>query len=258
MKSQIRTSLLLMGGVVCVIQANVAQADGILYFSRDGDSQSSGLYSLDTENGAANRLGDSGVTSATVGLAEGPNADVLYGSKWAGLLVINSDGSGWDDRGGVGNEGLAYDLQNDVLYGAINGRFRTIDPATGNIILALISPGVDIEGLAYGDGYVYGLARGETGLYRYDVASEQWGIVGSTEIVWDLAGLAYDSSTQTLYAKGRQSMNLYAINPDTASTSTIGSTGIAEGGGLAFVVPEPTTALLLVIGGLVALRRRLA
>ncbi len=257
MKSRIRTSLLLIGGVVCVIQAGVAQADGILYFSRDGDSETSGLYSLDTENGAATRLGVSGVTSATVGLAEGRNADVLYGSKWAGLLEINSDGSGWDDRGGVGNEGLAYDVENEVLYGAINGRFRTIDPATGNIILALISPGVDIEGLAYADGYVYGLARGEMGLYRYDVAEKEWMVVGSTGILWDLVGLGYDSSTQTLYAKGRQSMNLYAINPGTASTRTIGSTGIAEGGGLAFVVPEPTTVVLLAFGGFAALRRRL-
>ena len=257
MKSRLRTSLRLMGGMVCVIQASVAQADSILYFSRDGDSETSGLYSLDTENGAANRIGDSGVTGATVGLAAGRSVDVLYGSKWAGLLEINADGSGWDDRGGVGNEGLAYDVENEVLYGAINGRFRTIDPATGNIILRLISPEVDIEGLAYGDGYVYGLARGEMGLYRYDVAERRWTVVGSTGILWDLVGLGYDSSTQTLYAKGRQSMDLYAIDPGTASTSRIGSTGIVEGGGLAFVVPEPTTAVLLAIGGFAALRRRL-
>ena len=158
--------------------------------------------------------------------------------------------------GGVGNEGLTYDLVGDVLYGAINGRFRTIDPATGSILLALTAPGVDIEGLAYADGYVYGLARGEMGLYRYDVGTQEWSVVGSTGIRWDLAGLAYDPTSHTLYGKGRQSTNLYAINPENASTSLIGSTAIVEGGGLAFIVPEPATAVLFAIGGIIALRRR--
>lgn len=249
-------SLLLAIGVACAIQASVASAGGILYFSRDGDRDDSGLYTLDTGTGSAFRIGDSGVTGATVGLTQGPSSDVLYGSKWAGLLEIQADGNGWEERGGVGNEGLAYDLENDVLYGAINGRFRTIDPATGNIILGLTSPGVDIEGLAYADGYVYGLARGEMGLYRYDVDSGEWAVVGSTGILWNLAGLAYDSSTHTLYGKGRQSVNLYAISPDDASTSLIGSTGIPEGGGLGFIVPEPATAVLFAIGGIIALRRK--
>ena len=92
MKSRIRTSVLLVGGVVCAIQASVVQAEGTLYFSRDGRMETSGLYTLDTENGDATRIGDSGVTGATVGLAEGPlDSGVLYGSKWAGLLVIQAD-----------------------------------------------------------------------------------------------------------------------------------------------------------------------
>jgi hypothetical protein len=256
MKSRSRLSLLLVGGVVCAIQASVAQADGVLYFSRDGDIQTSGLYTVSTETGESIRIGNSGVTGATVGLAEGPSPEVLYGSKWAGLLEIQADGGGWNSRGGVGNEGLAYDLENDVLYGALNGRFRTIDPATGNVLVTLTAPGVDIEGLAYGGGYVYGLARGRTGLYRYDVGSGQWAVVGSTGIMWDLPGLAYDSTMHTLYGKGRQGMDLYAINPDNASTRVIGSTGIAQGGGLAFVVPEPSTVALFAIGGLAALRRK--
>lgn len=250
------TRIVLAAGVCCAIGAGAAYAEGTLFLSRDGNSGTSGLYSLDVGDGSATWIGETGVTGATVGLAPSPSFDALYGTKWAGLLEIQTDGSTWASLGGVGNEGLAYDLANDVLYGSINGQFRILDQTDGSVLEALPSPGVDIEGIAYGGGAVYGLARMQSRLYRFDVNTEMWSVVGDTGILWNLAGLAYDPISETLYGKGRQSMNLYAISPADASTTLIGSTGIVEGGGLAFVVPEPATAALLLIGGLAALRRR--
>ncbi len=231
-----------------------AQGDGILYFSRDLDSQ--GLYTLDTATGEALHIGESGVTGSTVGLAPSTLLDLLYGSKWLGLLHINADGSGVRNVGGVGNEGLAFDIESETLYGSIAGRFRTIDPGDGSKIRALMEPGADVEGLAFGNGGVYGLARFESDLYFYDPSRDRWSIVGDTGVQWDRAGLAFDPAANTLYGKGGQDGNLYSIDPNTARATLIGPTGLSEGGGLAFVIPEPATLLLLGMVSLALLPRR--
>lgn len=248
--------------MVLAIMALVAvpvQASGILYFSEDHNS--SGLYTLNTSTGAATSVGASGVTSATVGLAPSGSAGLLYGSKWLGLLHINADGTGAVDVGGVGIEGLAYD-PSGVLYGAINGDFFTVNAANGAKITGLALPGLDVEGLAWTSGVVYGLADGGT-LLRYDIGVNSWTTIGSTGTNFDQIGLAYNAQAGVLYAKGDQDSYLYGIDPSTANTWRIGDTGIAEGGGLAYVgdgdvIPAPGAIVLGSIGaGLVSwLRRR--
>lgn len=251
-KSVVRSimSMLFLG----TLALSEAQETGTLYFSRDSDSQ--GLYTLDTATGEALHIGESGVTGSTVGLAPSTLLDLLYGSKWLGLLHLNADGSGARDVGGVGNEGLAFDIESETLYGSINGRFRTIDPVDGSVIRTLNPPGADVEGLAFGNGGVYGLARFESDLYFYNPDQKSWSTIGDTGVEWDLAGLAFDPATNTLYGKGEQDTNLYSIDPITARATLIGATGLSEGGGLAFVIPEPATLLLLGMGSLALLRRR--
>lgn len=229
-------------------------AGGRLIYSRDNDSN--GLYELSTLNGAPTFLGQSGVTSNTVGLTESDNPNLLYGSSWTDMLHINSDGSGATSVGQVFAEGMAWDSNAKALYCSINGDFFTADPNTGARLSNPALPNADIEGLAYGNGGIYGLPRGEDRLYFYDIGSNSWSIIGNTGVNWDLAGLAYDPSTKTLYGKGAQDTLLWGIDPFTAQATKIGDTGFAEGGGLGYIVPAPGAGAVIGLGGLLVARRR--
>lgn len=221
---------------VLLLSAGAASGQGVLYFSED--SNANGLYILDTTTGAATNVGASGVGGATVGLTESPSPTLLYGSMPFGFLHINTDGSGASMFGTTGIEGLATDPTTGTVYGVINESFFTVDPATGAILTNLASPVDDVEGLAWGNGGVYGIVgfgSSDTNLYFYNPGTNAWSVVASTGIDWDEVGLAYDPGANLLYAKGLQDSNLYSINPATGATTLIGDTGIAAGGGLAFV-----------------------
>ena len=213
---------------------NLGLTQGQLFFSEDDNS--TGLYQLDITTGAATNLGDTGVNASTVGLSPSSTPGVLFGSQPFALLEIQADGSGAAAIGGDVQEGLAFDASTGTLYGAINNQFRTIDPATGSNSATLAAPGGDVEGIAFGNGGVYGIISGSvvTDLLFYDPGTDSWTTIGSTGITWDQAGLAYDPGTDTLYAKGDQDSNLYSIDPATGAATLIGDTGIANGGGLAF------------------------
>lgn len=242
---------LVLFAVLSLLASMNAQAQQ-LFFSED--SNGTGLYTLDTNTAAATNVGDSGVTSSTVGLSPSGTTGTLFGTAFADLLEIPTDGSGATVIGGDGQEGLAYDPVSGTLYGAINGAFTTVDPATGLDQTTLAAPGADVEGIAWGNGGVYGIAGNDSNLYFYDPGTDSWSTVGATGVTWDDAGLAFDPGTNTLYAKGDQDSNLYSIDPATASSTLIGDTGIAEGGGLAFTglgtapPPAPPTTIP-VMGG---------
>jgi hypothetical protein len=217
-----------------------AAGPGVLYFSEDG--QANGLWSLDTVNGASTNVGVSGVTGSTVGLTYEPVGDILLGSQPFGLLHIERDGSGSTVHGTLGIEGMAYDPAGNVLYGAINSRFFTVDPNAGLEITSLPSPGFDAEGLAWNPttGHVYAVGD-HTNLAKYDSVANTWQTVGSTGINWDQGGLAYDPGRNVLYACGEGAGSvLYEIDPATAVPTAIGDAGVTLQGGLAFapgVVP---------------------
>ncbi|MHC4129847.1 MAG: hypothetical protein ACYSUA_17115 [Planctomycetota bacterium] len=237
--------LLVLIGMTCVLsRAAVAQGTGTLYFSSDNNSD--GLYMLDTVTGAATHIGESCVVESTVGLAPSDDPDVLFGSLGStyvnpGLLFIDVDGTGCIEVGDELIEGLAYDAGNGVLYGCWNApQFFTMDPADGTILNALPSPGVDLEGLAFGNGGVYAIAGEDlsTNLYFFDIGQNLWTIVGPTGVVWDEAGLAYNATENVLYAKGEEDTRLFRINPNTGASTVVGDTGIHEGGGLAWVAEQ--------------------
>lgn len=238
---------------------------GTLYFSVDLNAN--GLYRLDTSTGAATHLGSSGVGGTTVGLAPSSDLTTLFGSQPSGIVGISANGAGSTKLGDAVTEGLAYDPGTDTLYGTVNGEFFTIDSTNGEEAMKLASPGADIEGLAYGNGLVYGLAgfSGPRGnLYSYSPLTDIWSFIAYTGVPFNLPGLAYDPIANVLYAKGSQDTFLYQIDPSTGVASVIGDTGIVNGGGLAYVasapaVPEPTSMALfgLTALGMGVIRRRI-
>jgi len=238
------------------VATEAVPSNGTLYFSIDVDDEDQpddGLYSLDVNTAAATFLGETGVTSNTVGLTEGPDPATLIGSTYTDLTSIAADGSGFEtvDDDLIDAEGLAYDPVNDVLYKIINNRFATADLATGATITPLATATDDPEGLAWRgtDGLIYALAADTSLLYRYDPGSDTWDTVGDTGIAdSDENGLAWDPVADVLYAITNEGI-LYRIDPDTAATVEVGDTGLGAGGGLAFIAapppaPEPAPIVL--------------
>jgi MYXO-CTERM domain-containing protein len=236
---------------------------GTLYYSED--SNPNGLFTLNVTTGLATQVGSgiSGVITSTVGLAPSSDPNSLFGSKFFDLMKINTDGSGSTDIGSGGSEGLGFDPNSDTLFYAINGSFG-IQNQTNGARSPLASPNSDVEGLAYGDGGVYGLDTAGD-LKFYDIGTGLWSTIGNTGLPTGFnKGLAYDPSRSLLYAISGQDSLLYSINPQTAASAVIGDTGrSASRGGLAFVgmqapVPEPSTVAVWSLLGLgaVAQRRR--
>lgn len=248
-----------------------AATAGTLYFSQDRNSN--GLYTIDTGTGAAALCGngETGVTSATVGLSPGDNPGTgcsgnLFGSKPFGFQEIRGDGSGASSVGSMGIEGMAYDALRGTIYGAINGSFFTVNRFTGAAVLSLPAPGSDVEGLAWDRaGGIFGLDTAGV-LKFFDIALNNWSVLGATGIVNGNfgVGLAYDVVNDLLYAMSDENSFLYSIAPQTLAVTRIGDTGLnPHGGGLAYVedgtprIPLPVPAVLLAtgLGGLAALRR---
>ena len=104
---------------------------GTLFFSQDFDGN--GLFTLSMVDGTAVNIGVSGVAGSNVGLAPSEDEAVLFGSEPSRLLRINADGSGtmqFDDS--IRENGLAYDAEAGILYGAEGTIFRTVNPADGS------------------------------------------------------------------------------------------------------------------------------
>ncbi|NEQ39487.1 MAG: DUF4347 domain-containing protein, partial [Okeania sp. SIO3I5] len=211
-----------------------------LYFSQDNAANDEGLYILDTTTGDSTLIGsnDNNVSPANVGLAPSNSSSFLYGGS-LDLLKINADGSATNSIGGIfdGN-GLAYDPTNNIIYGVETNNFFTINPNTGNRISVLDAPPVSLDGLSFGNGGVYGLGESQDLLF-YDPNSNdtnKWTTIGDTGISsWQDAGLAFDAEKNVLYAKRDGDTLLYEIDVSTAQATSVGNTGISEGGGLALV-----------------------
>jgi hypothetical protein len=246
--------------IVVALLFAASSAEAQLYFSRDDNSQ---LYRLDTTTAAATFVGTTGTFSNTVGLTESNDPNILYGSTWTDLSRINISAGTHTIVGSIsgGAEGFAWDPTTSKLYGYINHDFFTLNPATAARTATLAGTPAEVEGIAWRNGFIYGLGGSNSNLYRYSIAGNSWSVVGDTGLAGaDFTGLAYDPANDVLYAKNAGIGNLYRINPTNAAATLIGNTGIPEGGGLAFVhvIPEPSALCLGWVAALPigAVRRR--
>ncbi|HQR10745.1 MAG TPA: hypothetical protein PLW68_05395 [Casimicrobiaceae bacterium] len=205
-----------------------------LYFLQDNNGQ---FYTINTTTGAATLVATiSAVTSNTIGLTESPTPGVLYGTTYTQLISFNVNGTGVTTIGPSSAEALGWCITANVLYGAINGNFFSINPTTG-AQTPLTGPGADVEGLAcdHPNNVLYGIVRNTGVLMRYTPGTDTWATVGNTGIAFLDPGLAMDVGAGVLYAVNATNGSIYSINPTTAAATLVGSMGIGNvGGGLAF------------------------
>ncbi len=249
-------------GCLLLLWSSVSFAQ--LYFVRDNTGQ---LYTVNTSTGAATLVAAlPGFLSSTFGATESPNPGIMYASSFRNLVSFNVNGTGATTIGPIsgagitstGAEALAFCNNANVLYGALNGAFFSINPATGARIAALASPpaNADVEGLAcdHSANKVFGLVRSTGVLYSYSPGTNTWTLVGTSGVTSldNNPGLAFDPANGVLYALDGASGNLYRIVPATAATTLVGSLGLGTGigGGLGFVgaaappAPVPSDNLL--------------
>lgn len=217
------------------------------------------LIAIDPVTGAGSALGPTDLTTFAFGLSDRGNRLYTYdqttgmilelnptdGSTLAaidvsinvvgeGAIAFRSDGTGFlSQSGGLGGTLYSFDL--------VSQSSEQIT-STGDL-----NP--DMDGLDFDAfGTLFGINQspasgGFVGLYTIDQAMGAATLVGSTGItVSSTAGLTF-APDGTLYAVIRD--NLYSLDLSTGAATLSGSTGFTSVSGLTWLVPEPSTLLLL-------------
>jgi len=248
----------LLGGVAATANALEPGLYGI-------QSWSNGVFKIDETTGVATQLS---TCSAFLSLS---GASFLHGELYAtdvlggpGLYYGSIDvptgaytGVHGQD-GGVNWHGLASSDAKGLTW--------SIDQDAGDILKSTDASGatttigyagIDGRGMAYDDNHGILYATTFPGqLYTVDIDTAEATLIGDMGIATDLVGLAYDEFTDTLYAnEGGSSMSLYTVDTATGAATLVGANGFVNIDGLAWI-PEPCSLGLLVVGVLVARRRR--
>jgi DNA-binding beta-propeller fold protein YncE len=276
-----RTLACCVAGLAIAFAAADAHAQTLL-----GNSFNGVLYDVNLGTGAATNPRPIGVgADSLTGIAFAPSG-ALYGlTTFSGtpgnsLVSINPATGASTQIGFTGlpiAEGdLAFDPTSGLLYGMQDvsqndRRLFTINLATGagtSLGLLGASPGNDFSAMTFSpDGTLNVLSTGEgaspSRLLTVNKATAA--TISSVDLSLDLgftAGMDFHPLTGTLYVAdggfNDGTDSLYTLNPATGAVTLIGPTGLADGlAGLAFVVPEPTGAAMLiaVCGAVVAMRR---
>lgn len=231
--------LLGTGAVAVPAEAGPPPPGGNLFFINSVPFLGNGnLYSLDPETADATLIGSSGVRGSTVGAAESPLSEVIFGTQPNGILTIDTDEPDAGYVPGFLMQGLAWDPVDGILYGSFGSAFFTVDPRTARATPLTPPPTNFITGLAWREGLVYALDVNGV-LFSFDPNGQTWNDIGATTLENPTDnGLAWNPSLDVFYAIDADG-GLYTINPADAATIHVGSTGVDAGGGLAFV---PTTS----------------
>ncbi len=235
------------------------------------------LVTINRSNGQGTRIGPLGIPfdDAMTSLEYDSSHQILYGATSANvpdLYTVNPATGAATRVGAPGSlgflaTGMAHNPITDTLYAAGGDRFfrknlYEVNRTTGGSVLVGAVSGIvgSIQGLGFdpGTNTLYGLddfesvgARIVTINLATLVATPLTANINSVQDGWN--GLAFDPFTGDLFANSNTTM--YRINPATHSITTVGLTLSPElhtYGSLTvmapFVIPEPSSTVLLVLG----------
>jgi len=219
------------------------------------------LYSVGTASGAATILGQTGIFVGD-GLAPSSSADRLWAMSGDQLYSVSTTSGAAtlirDFANAFTGNGLAYDPGRGLLYASDygSGNVYLIVPGTG--AFSLLGSGVSLHGLAYSSfrDTLYGV--GTNSLYSINVVTGGSSAVGSLGVEFSNggSGLSYESQSDVLYASSRNQTDLYAIDPDIGLAVSVGALGVGAIHGLASVPEASSSALFVLAGFSIFLRRR--
>lgn len=198
------------------------------------------------------------------------NGSTLYSSPFGAVLTPTNLGTMMFGASTVNFVGLGF--RNGKLYGTRNIATEAvyeIDPASLVATQVYVYPssfdfgGVEVDPTT---GILYGLsdtapAGSPVGLYEIDIAAQSTTFkAGYPAGETDIDGLAVYNGIAYYITDGPNTTQMYFYKYDIASGSLLGTIPSPFTGSGTFCagtwVPEPTSALLLALAGLVALRRR--
>jgi len=255
MKRVTAVGMLLTAGVV----ANAEVLVGVAGF---GVSGTQSLYTIDTGNGQATLIGDTGV-SEIAGIewdgstlwAYTVDSDVYSLSLTDGSATLEADAIDIVPEGG-----LAFDASGTLFGVDGSGILGTVDPSTGAFFpLGALGPdGNDVSGIAFDvTSGLIGYAKNgtlEDALVLIDTGSGEATTIGATGIdsPGAMGGLDIDElGTMFLHSGG----SLYTVDTGTGLASLVGDSNVGGFSGIVFV-PAPGALGVLGAAGLLATRRR--
>lgn len=187
-----------------------------------------------------------GSTGSAAGLAYDAAAGVLFGvsTSTATLHAIDLATGVSVLVGPFGDpalvmHGCELDSSTGQLYGCSShdGGFYAIDRTTGAATLLGLSGLGGITNLGYDSrsDTLYATNTATDSLYVVDRATGAMTLVGPLQFSVSPQGLAFDASTGVLYMVDHLNDQLHAIDPATGTAHVVGSTGVGNLLGLAFV-----------------------
>lgn len=253
--------------VAVLTVASVASAQ-VLYGVDITDSQTTDatLIQIDLSTGVGTAITDIAGVNSVAGLAFDQQSGTLYGGSGTLDQVLEIDlltgqTTVISNFGALGTAGMTFDAATGLLLaidGATDALF-SIDPSDGSINTIGSTGFSQIFGLTIDPATrtLYGIDIFNDQLVAIDADTASASVI-STFDADVVSGLAFDEVTQSLFATVNidgPAGTLISIDPTTGQSITIGSIGFGSVQGLAFI-PGPGAAGVMVMGGLLAARRR--
>lgn len=227
------------------------------------------FYQIDMTTGAATLLGTvSANASTTAGLAYNPGNHTIYLTSSGNdslytldLTTFTATLVGAYGDAAIVMHGLEFDDATGLLYGVSshNNGLYTISTTTGLATLIGTSGLTSFTNIGYNSltNQMFATNSGTDSFYSMNITNGSTTLIGPLVGPTNPNGLAFNRDNGLMYMVDNNTDNLYTIDMATGAATVIGSTGSHNFLGLVYIpIPEPTSVLLVGLGGALLVARR--